>query len=57
MSKYMELVKWIKEQIFSENLLFGQKLYSENELKDMFGVSRQTVRHAIGILEKEGIVL
>ena len=56
MSKYMELVKWIKEQIFLENLLFGQKVYSENELKDMFGVSRQTVRHAIGILEKEGVV-
>lgn len=39
-----------------KNLLPGQKMYSEHELKDMFGVSRQTVRHAIGILEQEGII-
>lgn len=52
----MELVEWIQEQIESRNLLPGQKMYSENELKDMFGVSRQTVRHAIGILEQEGII-
>lgn len=52
----MELVEWIQEQIFSKNLLPGQKLYSENELKEMFGFSRQTVRHAIGVLEQEGIV-
>ena len=56
MSKYMELVEWIKEQIFLKNLLLGQKIYSENELKELFGVSRQTVRHAIGVLEQEGIV-
>lgn len=56
MPKYMELVEWIQEQIEAKNLLPGRKLYSENELKDMFGVSRQTVRHAIGILEQEGII-
>ena len=56
MPKYMELVEWIQEQIFSKNLLPNQKLYSENELKEMFGFSRQTVRHAIGVLEQEGIV-
>ncbi len=56
MPKYMELVEWIQEQISSKNLLPGQKLCSENELKDKFGVSRQTVRHAIGVLEQEGIL-
>jgi len=55
-SKYMELAKWINEQIQQRELLPGQKMYSENELQKMFGVSRQTVRHAIRVLEQEGIV-
>lgn len=56
MPKYMELVNWIQEQIASENLLPGQKMYSENKLKELFHVSRQTVRHAIDVLESEDIV-
>lgn len=54
--KYLELVGWIREQIETKELGPGRKLYSENTLKEMFGVSRQTVRHAIGILENEGVV-
>lgn len=54
--KYLELVNWINEQIETKQLLPGQKLFSENTLKDMFGVSRQTVRHAISLLENEGVV-
>lgn len=54
--KYLELVGWIRERIETEALPPGQKLYSENTLKEMFGVSRQTVRHAISILENEGLV-
>lgn len=54
--KYISLVKWIKEKISAHELRPGEKLYSENELSEMFGLSRQTVRHAIGILEQEGLV-
>lgn len=54
--KYLELVNWINEQIETKKILPGQKLYSENTLKEMFAVSRQTVRHAIGILEDKGVV-
>lgn len=53
----MELVNWIQEQIALKKFLPGQKMYSENELKDMFHVSRQTVRHAISILENEGVLI
>lgn len=53
----MELVNWIQEQITLKKFLPGQKMYSENELKDMFHVSRQTVRHAISILENEGVLV
>lgn len=54
--KYVILVNWIKDQISTQGLHPGEKLYSENELSEMFSLSRQTVRHAIGILETEGLV-
>lgn len=56
MPKYLELVEWIEEQIKNGELQPGQKMYSENDLKEMFQISRQTVRHAIGVLESEGII-
>ena len=55
-TKYAVLLAWIKEKIQSGELENGQKLYSENELSRMFNLSRQTVRRAIGILEKDGLV-
>ena len=48
--KYMELAKWIYGQIQENDLRPGQKLHSENELREMFGVSRQTVRRALNFL-------
>lgn len=54
--KYISLVNWIRGKISTRELHPGDKLYSENELSEMFGLSRQTVRHAIGILESEGLV-
>ncbi len=54
--KYMNIVDWVKTQIESEKLNPGEKLNSENELTDMFQMSRQTVRRAIDVLEEEGIV-
>ena len=54
--KYMELAKWINDQIQGEQLHTGQKLYSEKQLQEIFGVSRQTVRRAIGLLEQEGVL-
>ncbi len=54
--KYAFLVNWIKDQILHGDLHFGDRLYSENELCSIFGISRQTVRQAIGILEQEKVV-
>lgn len=54
--KYRQIVTWIEEKIKSGELQAGKKLYSENELSGMFGLSRQTVRHAIAILEQRGLV-
>lgn len=54
--KYISLVNWIKEKIEAGELRSGDRLYSENELSEMFHLSRQTVRHAIGMLEADGLV-
>lgn len=55
-SKYEEIVNWIKSEMKKGSLRPGDKMESEHQLCDRFQVSRQTVRHAISILEKEGIV-
>ncbi|MGL5258545.1 MAG: GntR family transcriptional regulator [Lachnospiraceae bacterium] len=54
--KYQELILYIKNKIKEQEFLPGDKLYSENKLCEMFSLSRQTVRHAIALLEEEGIV-
>ncbi len=54
--KYQELIRYLDNLIETGELKAGDKLPSENRLSDMFSVSRQTVRHAIGILEEEGKV-
>jgi GntR family transcriptional regulator, arabinose operon transcriptional repressor len=51
--KYMELANWIRQKIESKELGYGEKLYSENEMGRMFGISRQTVRQAIRVLEQK----
>lgn len=54
--KYQELVSYLKKRIEDGTLKAGDRLSSENELSEIFGVSRQTVRRAVGLLEEEGLV-
>lgn len=54
--KYQEVVDWIQKQVSSGKLKPGCKIPSENDLCIQFNISRQTVRHAIGILVQEGIL-
>jgi GntR family transcriptional regulator of arabinose operon len=51
--KYMALANRIKSKIENGELKHGEKLSSENELGAVFGISRQTVRQAIGVLVRE----
>lgn len=55
--KYMELANKLRTNIQSGAYRNGQKLPSENELAASTGYSRQTVRQAISILEREGFAL
>lgn len=54
--KYQRLVVWAKEQLEQGRFHQGDRFYSEYELADLFSISRQTVRQAIGILEQENYV-
>lgn len=56
MAKYSELVGWMQNKIRNGELHPGDKFYSENTLCVKFGISRQTVRHAMKILEEEGLI-
>lgn len=55
-TKYGDIVHYLENLMESEALKPGDKLPSENELTERFGISRQTVRKAIGLLEEEGTV-
>lgn len=55
-SKYQQVIEWVKKRISSGELSGGDKLESENELSSLFGISRQTIRHALELLVQEGIL-
>ncbi len=54
--KYQRVITWIKENIESGNLKYGERIQSENELSEMFGLSRQTIRRATAELESQHIL-
>lgn len=54
--KYRQVIDWVKESIANGTLQPGDRLLSETELGERFGLSRQTVRRATGELVNEGVV-
>lgn len=54
--KYQWVADVLRKEIASGAFQDGQALLTELELKDRFGVSRQTVRQAISLLEADGLV-
>ena len=55
-SLYLKISDAIYRYIQMNNLQPGDKLPSENELSAQYGVSRQTVRKALEILQNEGYI-
>ena len=53
---YEQVAQAIREQVFSGVLEEGQRLPSEREMSEQFGVSRVVVREAIRTLELAGIL-
>ena len=54
---YQRLVKQIQEMIFRGELELGDRLPSEAELCEQFGVSRTVIREAVRTLEAKGLLV
>lgn len=55
--KYQSVADALRRDIAAGVFQDGDTLLTEEQLKDKFGVSRQTVRQAISLLESDGLVL
>jgi GntR family transcriptional regulator len=53
---YKQLKEKILDDIEIGKLKHGDKLPSERELAEQYGISRMTARHTLSILEREGVV-
>ncbi len=53
---FQEVVAQIEEAILAGRLETGQTLPSERELKEMFRISRGTLREALRVLEQKGLI-
>lgn len=56
MKKHLNVTNELKDELMSGSYKAGDKLPGENILSERFGVSRQTVRQALGTLEREGFL-
>lgn len=56
-SKKDLIVQWLLKRIEAGNYPIGSHLPSENQLSEMMGVSRPTVRTALNILVQQGLVM
>src|SRR5699024_9349225 len=54
--KYLYIANELKEKIKDGEYKFGETIPSENELTQLYDVSRHTIREAISILVKEDFV-
>jgi GntR family transcriptional regulator of arabinose operon len=54
--KYRAIVDWANRYISENALPVGAKFYSEAELCAMHNVSRQTVRQALAVLERQNVL-
>lgn len=56
MKKYETISRYIRERIENGELKEGMQLETEEQLAAMFECSRPTVRQAIGLLERDGLM-
>ncbi|WP_019795590.1 GntR family transcriptional regulator, partial [Streptococcus sobrinus] len=56
MSKYKQVYEDIKKQIEEGKLQANQELPTENELMEVYGYSKDTIRKALSLLELDGYI-
>lgn len=54
--KYLKVIEWVKDNIATGKFKYGDRMMSEKELSEKFGLSRQTIRHATGELVNQHLV-
>lgn len=54
--RHEQLSDWLRERLTTGDYAPDDRLPSEHELGELFGVSRITVRRALGTLENEGLI-
>jgi DNA-binding transcriptional MocR family regulator len=55
-ARYKRLAALLRARIQSGELAVGQRLPSEKDLQDEYGMARETIRKAVGLLRAEGLV-
>jgi GntR family transcriptional regulator len=55
-ARYKRLAALLRARIHSGELAVGQRLPSEKDLQDEYGMARETIRKAVGLLRTEGLV-
>lgn len=53
---YLDIADIIRSEIRKRKLKAGDRLPAERDLVDYFGVARMTVRHALDVLQLEGLI-
>ena len=54
---YLQLCDIYRQKIINGEYKVGERIESEKEIQDLYGVSRITVRQAVDALEKEGYLI
>ena len=54
---YQQVVEWIRESIYTGDLVEDDRIPSEYQIMDMLEVSRGTVKKAVAQLVKEGVII
>lgn len=54
--KYIEIFEFYRDKILNGEMIYGEKLPTEQQIGELFSVSRHTVRQSILELEKEGYI-
>jgi DNA-binding GntR family transcriptional regulator len=53
---YVQIADVIEEQIRSGDLAPGRRIPSETDIRQTFGVARETARRAVAVLRERGVV-
>jgi len=53
---YLKVIQHIKKLLLNEQLSFGDRLPTERELSEILGLSRNSIREAMKIMENMGII-